>query len=132
MTARFADLQGLAQEAENLRLDSLWVRDHLLYRDAVYGEVGCWEAFTVLSALAASTSSITLGTLVAAIPFRNPALLAKMAGTIQEISQGRFILGLGCGWHRAEFESFGYPYDCRVARFADACVCSSRCSIVKP
>ena len=120
ITPRFRDVRTMAQAAESLGLDSLWVWDHLLYRDPEYGEVGCWEAFTFLGALAASTSRITLGTLVACTAFRNPALTAKMADSLDEISAGRFILGLGCGWHAPEFAAFGYPFDHRVGRFEEA------------
>lgn len=96
ITPRFRDVQAMAQDAEALGLDSVWAWDHLLYRDP-YPETGCWEAFTFLSALAASTARIALGTLVACTAFRNPALTAKMADSLDEISEGRFILGLGCG-----------------------------------
>ncbi len=120
LTPRFRDLRALAEAAEAMGLDSFWVWDHLLYRDPQFGEVGCWEAFTFLGALAASTSRIALGPLVACTAFRNPALLAKMADSLDEISGGRFALGLGCGWHAPEFVAFGYPFDRRVGRFAEA------------
>ncbi len=119
ITPRFRDVQAMARAAESLRLDSFWAWDHLLYRDP-FPETGCWEAFTFLGALAASTSRITLGTLVACTAFRNPALLAKMADSLDEISDGRFVLGLGCGWHAPEFAAFGYPFDHRVGRFEEA------------
>ena len=61
-----------------------------------------------------------LGSLVTCAPFRNPALLAKMADTIDEISGGRLILGLGAGWHEPEFDAFGYPFDHRFERFEEA------------
>lgn len=119
-TPTFRDLQTMAQEAERVDFDSLWLADHLLYRFPGQDESGPWEALTMLSALAAVTSRITLGTLVLCVPFRPPALLAKMADAIDEISGGRFILGLGAGWHQPEFEAFGYPFDHLAGRFDEA------------
>ena len=58
--------------------------------------------------------------MVVATSFRNPALLAKMADTVDEISGGRLILGLGAGWHEPEYRAFGYPFDYRVSRFEEA------------
>src|SRR5437868_11469254 len=99
-TPTFRDLQTMAQIAEQVGLDSLWLADHLIYRFPGEDESAPWEAFTMLSALAAVTSRIVLGPLVACTSFRPPALLAKMADTLDEISGGRFILGLGAGWHK--------------------------------
>ncbi len=100
-------------------LDSVWVGDHLLYEQD--GEwVGPWEAWTTMSAIAAVTDRIEIGPLVAATPFHSPTMLAKKAATLDEISGGRFTLGLGAGWNRTEFEAFGFPYDNRVSRFAEA------------
>ncbi len=84
------------------------------------GEVGQWESLTFLSALAAVTSRIQLGPMVAATSFRNPALTAKMADSIDEISNGRFIMGLGAGWHEPEYTAFGYPFDHLASRFEEA------------
>ncbi|MBV9279168.1 MAG: LLM class flavin-dependent oxidoreductase [Chloroflexi bacterium] len=117
---RFDDLREMAQLAEQLGFDSIWLADHLIHRPPGGEERGFWEAFTFLGALAAVTSRIALGPLVACSSFRNPALLAKMAGSIDEISRGRFILGLGAGWEAWEYRAFGYPFDHRVARFEEA------------
>ncbi|MGB8648569.1 MAG: LLM class flavin-dependent oxidoreductase [Anaerolineae bacterium] len=119
-TPTFRDLQEMVLLAEQIGLDSFWLADHLLYRFSEQDERGAWEAFTLLGALAAVTTRISLGPSVAAIPFRNPALLAKMADTLDEISGGRFILGLGAGWHQPEFDAFGYPFDHRASRFEEA------------
>ncbi|MGH2506372.1 MAG: LLM class flavin-dependent oxidoreductase, partial [Ktedonobacteraceae bacterium] len=94
--------------------------DHLIYRFPGQEERGTWEAFTMLSALAAQTTRITLGTIVLCTSFRPPALVAKMADTIDEISGGRLILGLGAGWHQPEYEAFGYPFDHLAGRFDEA------------
>ena len=117
---RWQELREMAQAAEGLGYDSLWVGDHLLYRDAGGTARGPWEAWTVLAALAEATSRVELGPLVAATSFREPALLAKQAATIDEISGGRLILGLGAGWNEVEYVAFGFPFDHRVARFEEA------------
>jgi alkanesulfonate monooxygenase SsuD/methylene tetrahydromethanopterin reductase-like flavin-dependent oxidoreductase (luciferase family) len=70
--------------------------------------------------LAAVTTRVELGTLVLCTGFRNPALLAKMADAVEEISNGRLILGIGAGWNEYEFNAFGYPFDHRVSRFEEA------------
>src|SRR6266852_7157850 len=119
-TPTFRDIQAMAQAAEQAGFDSLWVADHLIYRFPGQEEKGTWEAFTMLSALAAVTTRVTLGPLVACTSFRSPALLAKMADTLDEISGGRFILGLGAGWHQPEYEAFGYPFDHLAGRFEEA------------
>jgi len=119
-TPTFRDLSAMAQVAEQVGLDSLWLADHLLYRFPGQDESAPWEALSMLSALAASTTRITLGTLVVCTSFRPPALLAKMADALDEISGGRFILGLGAGWHRPEYEAFGYPFDHLASRFDEA------------
>jgi probable F420-dependent oxidoreductase len=117
---RFHDVRDLALAAENAGLDSFWVADHFIARMPDEGEVGQWEAFTFLSALAAVTVRIQLGPLVAATSFRNPALTAKMADSLDEISNGRFILGLGAGWHEPEYLAFGYPFDHLASRFEES------------
>lgn len=116
----YRDVRELALAAEASGFDSFWLPDHLVYRRPDAPDLGCWESFTFLAALAADTSTITLGSFVAASPFRNPALLAKMATSLDEISEGRFILGLGAGNWDAELQAFGYPLDRRVRRFAEA------------
>ena len=119
-TPRFRDIQEMAQVAEQVGFDSFWLADHLLYRFPDLGVNGAWEVFTFLSGVAATTKRIQLGPLVACTSFRNPALLAKMADALDEISDGRFILGLGAGWHQPEYDAFGYPFDHRAARFEEA------------
>src|SRR5713226_6739747 len=116
----FRDLQEMTRVAEQVGFDSLWVADHLIFRFPGQAEKGTWEAFTMLGALAAMTQRMVLGPLVACTSFRDPALLAKMADTLDEISGGRLILGLGAGWHQPEYEAFGYPFDHLVGRFEEA------------
>jgi probable F420-dependent oxidoreductase len=111
----------MARAAEAAGFDSIWVGDHLLYRGDDDGpERGPWEAWTILAALAAATERVDLGPLVACVAFHPPALIAKMAATVAEISGGRFVLGLGAGWNEGEFRAYGLPFDHRVARFEEA------------
>jgi len=116
----WAEVAGIARQAEAGGIDSLWVYDHFLYREASEPEVGFHEAWTLLSALAAVTERVELGTLVLATSFRPAGLLAKMAATADDVAGGRLILGLGCGWHEPEYQAFGYPFDHRVGRFEEA------------
>lgn len=119
----YSHLRDLAQTADDGGLDSIWIYDHLIFRFEREGEVqtsGIWEGWTTLCALAEATQRVQLGTVVLCNPFRNPALLAKMAHTLDEISGGRLILGLGAGWHKPEFDAFGYSFDNRVDRFEEA------------
>jgi probable F420-dependent oxidoreductase len=117
-TDGWTTLRAMALAAEEHGLDSVWGADHLIFRDD--GETtGIHESWTLLTAVAAITSRVEIGPLVLALPFRNPALTAKMALELDEISAGRLILGVGCGWHQPEFDAFGYPFDHRVSRFAE-------------
>lgn len=117
---RWPEFLGLARAAEESGFDSIWVGDHLLYRGDGGVERGPWEAWTLLAALAASTERVDLGPLVACAAFHPPGLLAKMAATLDEVSGGRLVFGLGAGWNSEEFAAFGVPYDHRVSRFAEA------------
>ena len=100
-TLRWPDIRDLATAAEDVGFHSLWVVDHFLYQlEGAREPDGLWEAWSVLSALAACTKTVELGTLVLGMGFRNPALLAKMADTVDEISGGRLILGVGAGLSR--------------------------------
>jgi probable F420-dependent oxidoreductase len=111
----------MAQTAEAVGFDSIWVADHLLYRDDRHQtDTAPWEAWSMLAALAAVTERIALGPLVACTAFHNPAMIAKKAETIDEISGGRLILGLGSGWNQPEFDAYGFPFDHRFSRFAES------------
>jgi alkanesulfonate monooxygenase SsuD/methylene tetrahydromethanopterin reductase-like flavin-dependent oxidoreductase (luciferase family) len=110
----------MARRAEELGYDSIWIGDHLLYRNPGEPPRAPWEAWSLLAALAAVTSRVELGPLVACTAFHNPAVIAKKAATIDEISGGRLILGLGAGWHEPEYQAFGIPFDHRVGRFEEA------------
>ena len=112
------DLRELAWLAEAGGVDSLWVADHYFYRDEKV-EIGLHEAFTLLTAVAAVTRKVQVGPLVACTSFRSAGMLAKVAATLDAVSGGRLILGLGCGWHEAEYKAFGHPFDHRVGRFEE-------------
>ena len=118
--ASWAEQREMAQTAEAIGLDSLWVGDHLLYQRENGPSRGPWEAWTSLAAIAAVTDRILIGPLVAATSFHNPAMIAKKAATIDEISGGRLVLGLGAGWNEVEYRAYGFPYDHRVSRFEEA------------
>src|SRR5262249_1087680 len=128
---RWAEIREMAVLAEAIGLDTLFAPDHLLFRrspptnvppiDMPEGKTrGIWEVWTILSAVAAAPGRVRLGPFVACPGFRNPALLAKMAATLDEVSGGRLVLGLGAGWHEPEYLAFGYPFDHRVSRFEEA------------
>ena len=113
-------IRSFARAAEDRGLDSVWMFDHFYYRDDA-GEVdGQHEAWTIVSAVAAVTERVEIGTLVLCASFRNPGLTAKMAVTADAVSDGRLILGLGAGWHDPEYDAFGFPRDRRVDRFEEA------------
>jgi alkanesulfonate monooxygenase SsuD/methylene tetrahydromethanopterin reductase-like flavin-dependent oxidoreductase (luciferase family) len=117
---RWPELLDMTRAIEDLGYDSVWVGEHLLYRWPDRAARGPWEAWTLMGAIAAVTSRIRFGPLVACTNFHNPALLAKQAATIDEIGGGRFILGLGAGWNETEFRAFGFPFDHRIDRFEEA------------
>ena len=117
---RWPEYLAMARAAEEAGFDSIWLGDHLLFRGDGRPERGPWEAWTLLAALAAVTNRVSLGPLVACVGFHPPGLLAKMAATLDEVSSGRFVLGLGAGWNTTEFRAFGIPYDRPVTRFAES------------
>ena len=114
------EVRGIALAAEDSGFDSIWVGDHLLYRRDDPPERGPWDAWTQLAALAAVTSRVRLGPLVAATAFHSPGHIARMAASIAEVSGGRFVLGLGAGWSEPEFRAFGFPFDHLGTRFEES------------
>jgi alkanesulfonate monooxygenase SsuD/methylene tetrahydromethanopterin reductase-like flavin-dependent oxidoreductase (luciferase family) len=115
----FAETLDFTRRAEAVGLDSIWVYDHLIFRFPPEPEEGVHEAWTTLTALAPVVPRVELGALVMCSSFRNAGLMAKMAATLDDLSGGRVILGLGCGWHEPEYEAFGFPFDHRVGRFEE-------------
>ena len=119
-TARWSDLEAMARSAEVVGFDSLWVSDHFLYRFPNVATFGVWECWSLMAALAAVTERVELGTMVSVTPWRAPGLFAKILDTIEEISNGRVIAGLGAGSHEAEFPAFGFDsWDHRISRFEE-------------
>ena len=117
--ASWSDLARMATTAEALGYDSIWVGDHLIFRDGDKAPRGPWEAWTVMAAVAAITERVEIGPLVACTSFHNPAMIAKKAATLEEVSGGRLILGLGAGWNE-RVRGVRLPYDHRVSRFEEA------------
>jgi alkanesulfonate monooxygenase SsuD/methylene tetrahydromethanopterin reductase-like flavin-dependent oxidoreductase (luciferase family) len=117
---RWPELVSMARTAEALGFDSVWVGDHLLYRGDGRPERGPWDAWTTLAGLAAATERVHLGPLVACLGFHPVGVLARMAASVDEISGGRLVLGVGAGWNETEFRAFGLPFDHRVDRFEEA------------
>ena len=115
----WADIRDMARAAEDVGFESVWLPDELLW-DVDDGPMGFWECTSMLSALAATTSRIEIGTSVLCVTYRNPALVAKIATTVDEISGGRFVLGLGAGYPKAVHTAFGYPNDHQYGRFEEA------------
>jgi alkanesulfonate monooxygenase SsuD/methylene tetrahydromethanopterin reductase-like flavin-dependent oxidoreductase (luciferase family) len=116
----WAQVRDTAELAEAIGFDSLWLVDHFLFESENAPPKGIWECWSLLAALAACTKTVELGTLVLGMGFRNPALLAKMADTVDEISGGRLILGIGAGYQKFEYDAFGYPFDHKYSRFEEA------------
>ena len=133
-TASGADIMRFARRAEAVGFDSVWLVDHFCYSAAgelealgasappeLAGRVyGAWECMVTAGALARETRRVEIGTLVVNTGYRNPALLARMADTIDELSEGRLVLGHGAGDFESEHVAFGYTWDRRVGRFEEA------------
>jgi alkanesulfonate monooxygenase SsuD/methylene tetrahydromethanopterin reductase-like flavin-dependent oxidoreductase (luciferase family) len=101
-----------ARTCEQVGLDSVWLADHFMFPDQAdpEKEVPVFDCFVALGAIAASTARIRIGELVVGVPYRNPALLAKMLTTLDIIAHGRSIVGLGAAWHEPEFRAYGWPF----------------------
>jgi alkanesulfonate monooxygenase SsuD/methylene tetrahydromethanopterin reductase-like flavin-dependent oxidoreductase (luciferase family) len=119
-TPAWPDIVSVARAAEDGGLDSVWVADHLFYRDPEGREYGLHEAWTILTGVAAVTSRVEVGTIVLCTSFRNAVLTAKMAAALDIVSDGRLVLGLGSGWHGPEYEAMGLSFPDRVSRFEES------------
>ncbi len=120
-------IKDWAQKAENLGFDSVWLSDHLFLDLGRYGGTetpqNAMECFTTLAAVAASPRRVGIGSLVACNDLRHPAVLAKMAETINAISGERLVLGMGAGWYEAEYKAAGIAFEragVRINKLADA------------
>lgn len=117
---RYSEIRELALLAEQGGLDAVWAADHIFHEPPTGPRRGIWENWTVMSALAEATERVDFGPLVLCTPFRNPGMLAWQANTLDEVSGGRLVLGLGAGWHQPEFDAFGFEFEHRVALFEDS------------
>ena len=117
---RYKQMRDIALATEHGGLDSIWVADHIFIAAADAPVRGVWESMAVLGALADATARVELGPLVLCTPFRNPGMIAWAANTLDEISGGRFVLGLGAGWHQPEFDGFGFQFGRKVSVFEDS------------
>lgn len=117
---RWPEYAAMARAAEEVGFDSVWVGDHLLYREDGRPERGPWDAWTLLAGLAMVTERVSLGPLVACTAFHRPGVLARVAAAVDELSGGRLVVGLGAGWNETEFTAFGIPFDDRFVRFTEA------------
>jgi alkanesulfonate monooxygenase SsuD/methylene tetrahydromethanopterin reductase-like flavin-dependent oxidoreductase (luciferase family) len=120
----FVEMLEMVRAASSAGFEFVWLADHFSGPpvSSFPAERHSWEAMTMMAGLAAATRDLDIhyGPLVACTSFRNPGLLAKIAEAIDEISGGKFVLGLGAGWHKPEFDAYGYPFDHRVSRFEEA------------
>jgi alkanesulfonate monooxygenase SsuD/methylene tetrahydromethanopterin reductase-like flavin-dependent oxidoreductase (luciferase family) len=116
--ATWPQIRRLALAIEALGVDTIWVPDHLQRESPKRGTFGFWECWTILTATAEATSRIEIGPFIACTGFRNPALLAKMAETLDEVSGGRVVLGLGSGVPARDpsWSAFGYDGSRHVAK----------------
>ena len=105
----YADVLGIAREAETVGFRALWVSDHL-FLGADAATTDCLEAWTLLAALAVDTKKIRIGPMVTSQSYRNPALLAKMAAGVDQMSGGRLEFGVGAGWKEIEYKAYGYEF----------------------
>lgn len=113
-------IHDLAATAEQVGFDMFVFEDVLMYRGETATD-GCWESMTIAGAIAASTDSIRLGQSVVNAPYRSPAMTASMATTLDEISAGRYVLGIGAGNSPvSDYKGFGFPTDHRYSRFAES------------
>lgn len=115
---RWSEVRELVIVAEELGLDSVWTEDHLFCQPKAE-IIGPWEAWTVLASLAEATSRVRIGSMISPIGMRSPALLAKQAETVDEISDGRLVLGVGLGWNEREHQAVGSSLEGRLGRFLE-------------
>jgi len=120
--ASWPQMRRLAQAMEAIGVDTLWVADHLQRTTPARGTFGFWESWTILTAAAEATSRVGIGPFIACTGFRNPALLAKMAETLDEVSGGRVVLGLGSGGPARDpsWSAFGFDGGRHVSRYGEA------------
>lgn len=119
-TVRWSTIRDLAIRADEIGFDVVWTADELLWRPEGRRPQGWWECIAMTGAVAAATSRIKVGTWILSALHRNPGITAKAVETIDEISEGRFVFGLGAGHAGRQGHAFGLPEDRTVARFEEA------------
>jgi alkanesulfonate monooxygenase SsuD/methylene tetrahydromethanopterin reductase-like flavin-dependent oxidoreductase (luciferase family) len=119
-TPRWVEIRQLALRAEAMGFDSVWIPDELLWRGADGSIHGWWESVAMTGAVAAATSQMKVGTWILSALHRNPAITAKVVETLDEISGGRFVFGLGSGHAGKQGHAFGLPEDHVIGRFEEA------------
>src|SRR4029079_14190985 len=119
-TSRWVEIRDLALRAEELGFDTVWIPDELLWRPTADVPQGWWEAVSMAGAVAAATSRVKVGTWILSALHRNPGITAKAVETLDEISGGRFVFGIGAGHAGAQAHAFGLPEDHVHGRFAEA------------
>ncbi len=115
----FADQLAASRHAVEAGFEALWFADHFSFESDA-GWRGSWDAWTLIAAIAAAVPDVCVGPMVACTAYRNPGVIAKMTEMIQDISGGRFILGLGAGWSEPEYRQFGFRFEPRVSQFEEA------------
>jgi alkanesulfonate monooxygenase SsuD/methylene tetrahydromethanopterin reductase-like flavin-dependent oxidoreductase (luciferase family) len=119
-TVRWVEIRDLAQRAEEIGFDTVWTADELLWRSAAGKTQGWWECVAMTGAVAAATSRVKVGTWILSALHRNPGITAKAVETLDEISGGRFVFGLGSGHAGRQGHAFGLPEDHVIGRFQEA------------
>jgi alkanesulfonate monooxygenase SsuD/methylene tetrahydromethanopterin reductase-like flavin-dependent oxidoreductase (luciferase family) len=119
-TPRYSDVLAMSHAAADTGYEVLWWDDHFSFPDEEEGLRGQWEAWTLMAAVSTQLPDLYLGPMVACTAYRNPGVIAKMTEMIDEISGGKFILGLGAGWQKDEYRQFGIRFEPRVSQFAEA------------
>jgi alkanesulfonate monooxygenase SsuD/methylene tetrahydromethanopterin reductase-like flavin-dependent oxidoreductase (luciferase family) len=119
-TPRWVEIRELVTRPEAIGFDTVWIPDELLWRSADGQTRGWWECVAMTGAVAASTSRVKVGTWVMSALHRNPGITAKAVETLDEISGGRFVLGLGSGHAGRQAHAFGLPEDHIIGRFEEA------------
>jgi len=119
-TVRWTEIRDLAVRAEEIGFDTVWTADELLWRSEGKAPQGWWECLTMTGAVAATTSRVKVGTWIMSALHHNPAIMAKAVETLDEISGGRFVFGLGAGHAGRQGHAFGLPEDRTIGRFEEA------------
>ncbi|MCV0377391.1 LLM class flavin-dependent oxidoreductase [Microbacterium sp.] len=117
---RWLEIREFARAVESAGLDSIWTEDHIQYQDKSGRWIAPWDAWTMLAGIAAVTERVRIGTMVSPLSLRHPVLLARHAASVQEMSGGRLVLGIGLGHGEAEYRALGLSLEHRFGKFREA------------